>query len=68
MATATNARARIAALSRSREPDDPALIEARRDLAEASIQAYIERTVAAAPPLTSEQRDRLALLLRGGGA
>ena len=29
---------------------------------------YIKRTVDAAPPLSVEQRDRLALLLRGGGA
>ncbi len=27
-------------------------------------RAYIERVVAAAPPLTREQRDHLALLLR----
>jgi hypothetical protein len=27
-------------------------------------RAYIERVVAAAPPLKPEQRDRLALLLR----
>jgi hypothetical protein len=29
---------------------------------------YIKRTVDAAPPLTNAQRDRLALLLKGGGA
>lgn len=28
-------------------------------------RAYVERVVAAAPPLTPAQRDRLALLLRG---
>ena len=28
-------------------------------------RAYIERVIAAAPPLTPEQRDRLALLLKG---
>jgi hypothetical protein len=28
----------------------------------------IRKAVAEAPPLTPEQRDRLALLLRGGGA
>lgn len=39
--------------------------EARRELAEANIAAYITRVVAAAPPLTAEQGDRLALLLRG---
>jgi hypothetical protein len=29
-----------------------------------AIEDYIRRTVAAAPPLSPEQRDRLALLLR----
>ncbi len=38
---------------------------ARRNLAEEKIKAYVERTVASAPELTPEQRDRLALLLRG---
>lgn len=37
-----------------------------------TLQAYVRRAVAAAPPLTERQRDRLAVLLRGrarsGGA
>lgn len=37
---------------------------AQRVLAEEKIKAYIERTIAVAPELTPEQRDRLALLLR----
>ena len=64
----TNARARIAALTRH-HPDD--LDAARRDLAAANIESYIRRTVDAAPALTDDQRDRLAVLLRrptGGGA
>ena len=36
---------------------------ARRELAEEKIAAYIAKTVAAAPPLSDEQRDRLAALL-----
>jgi hypothetical protein len=39
--------------------------DARRVLAEEKIKAYVEKVVAEAPPLTHEQRDRLALLLRG---
>lgn len=62
----THERARVASLSRSRPPDDPDLERARRDLRAARLEDYIKRTVAVAPPLTSEQRDRLALLLRGG--
>ena len=37
---------------------------ARRDLAEEKIKAYIERTVAAAPELTQDQKARLAQLLQ----
>ena len=61
-------RARVAALSRSRTDDDPELIDARRTLAADRLAAYIQQTVDAAPPLSSDQRDRLALLLRGGAA
>jgi hypothetical protein len=47
-------------------PESSAAVrDAQRLLAEEKIKAYVERTVAAAPPLTPEQRDRLALLLRG---
>ena len=38
-----------------------------RDYAAARLADYIGRVVAAAPPLTPEQRNQLALLLRGGG-
>lgn len=41
------------------------LDDARRALAEEKIKAFVERTVASAPPLTPDQRDRLAVLLRG---
>ncbi len=58
-------RGRVAALSRSRTPDDPELVEARRALADELLAARIARLVAEAPPLTPEQRDRLAGLLRG---
>ena len=60
-------RGRVAALSRSRTADDPDLQGARRDLRAARLADYITRTVAAAPPLTAEQRDQLTLLLRGDG-
>lgn len=35
-----------------------------RDYAAARLAQYIQRVVDAAPPLTAEQRDRLAVLLR----
>ncbi len=39
--------------------------QARRQLAEAKLAAYIQRVVDEAPPLSLEQRDRLAVLLCG---
>lgn len=38
----------------------------RRDLAASHIADYVARVVAEAPPLTSEQRERIASLLMGG--
>jgi len=60
-------RARVASLSRSRTPDDPDLLDARRNLRAERLADHIAKVVAEAPPLTQEQRDRLAALLRGGG-
>lgn len=70
------ARAKVAALSRGvRAGERPRkdLEAARRELAAANIEAYVTRTLADAPPLTDEQRTRLAELLkpvrrRAGGA
>lgn len=62
----TAERARIASLSRSRQSDDPELIEARRNLAAERLADHIKRVVDQAPPLSPEQRSRLAGLLGGG--
>ena len=64
----THERARIASLSRSRQIDDPDLVEARLNLRVERLADQIRKTVDTAPPLTTEQRDRLATLLRGGAA
>ena len=56
-------RARVAALTRSRSSDDPELIDARRNLTAERLAAAISRAVESAPPLTPDQRSRLALLL-----
>lgn len=61
-------RARVASLSRSRTPDDPELIDARRNLKCERLAVHIAQTVAAWPPLRGDQLDRLAVLLRGGAA
>jgi hypothetical protein len=56
-------RARANALRRYRPADDPEVISARQKLAAAHLGDVIRRVVAEAPPLSDEQRVRLALLL-----
>ncbi|MGB3521939.1 MAG: hypothetical protein WBA50_10725 [Mycobacterium sp.] len=56
-------RARKAALH-GRDPEDHELTATRRELAAAKIRHYIDRVLAEAPPLTNEQRSKLAELLR----
>lgn len=59
-------RARIASLSRSREADDPELVEARQRLRTVMLAETIRTAVEAAPPMTRDQRRYLAGLLTGG--
>jgi len=61
-------RAVLARRTREHGAGHPLVTEARRDFRAARLAAYIEKVVAEAPPLTPGQRDRLALLLRGGDA
>lgn len=59
------ARSRLGVAARRK---DPLQIEtARRDLAAAKLEAHIARVVAEAPPLTREQLDRIAVLIRSAG-
>lgn len=51
----------------SRQGDAEQIATARQTLAAAKLEAYVERVVAEAPPLTPEQRDRIAALLRPAG-
>jgi len=48
----------------ARKGDPERIAETRRDLATERIASYVERVVAGAPQLTSQQLDRLAELLR----
>lgn len=68
MSAVKSGRGRVAALTRSRPSDDPELVEARRDLAAEVIAQHAAKVVSKAPPLTPEQRDRIAAILRSGGA
>jgi len=59
--------ARIASgAAEARWGEGPAATETRQRLKAGALERHIRRMVDAAPPLTPEQRDRLALLLRGG--
>lgn len=62
-------RARVAALRKHRGPDDPETIAATRELRAEKLAQHVRKIVDLAPPLTTEQRARIAALLRapGGG-
>jgi hypothetical protein len=63
MSRALTARQRLGGTIRL-NPDNPEKIaSARRDLAAAKIADYVERVVSTAPPLTEDQRARIATLL-----
>ena len=62
---ALSQRQRLNALQRFRQPDDPDIAEARRDLVALTLEDHVRQVVDTADPLTAEQRDRLATLLRG---
>lgn len=58
------ARARLAKSTQATGPDSIETVDARRDFAAARLDDYIRDTLAKAPPLSGEQRDRLAELLK----
>jgi hypothetical protein len=69
-------RGRFAALARTvktgeRKPNDPKYVAAQQALKAANLEKHIKTVVDSAPPLTEEQRTKLAELLkpvRGSGA
>jgi hypothetical protein len=67
MSRALTARQKLGGTIRLNPNDPEKIASARRDLAAAKIADYIERTVASAPPLTDDQRNRIAALLNAGG-
>lgn len=67
MANIPTAKSRLGALERHRGPNDPATLDARRDLRAAVLEERARAAVAEFPPLTDEQVGRIVSLLRGGG-
>lgn len=63
MATWSSERARLAGNSRHHGPNSEQALEARRALKAARLEDAISRAVDSAPPLTPEQRRKLAVLL-----
>jgi hypothetical protein len=59
-------RARMANRARFLGADDPEVLELRRQLREERLAEHIKRVVDEAPPLTVEQRSRLAAIFRSG--
>jgi hypothetical protein len=61
----THTRAKIA--HTLRHDPDADVTELRRQLKAERLEEHVRRIVDAAPPLTGEQRARLAAILRAGG-
>ena len=55
---------RVAATERHHGAGDPRLPDLRRDLRAAELAEHVRRIVDQAPPLTNDQRNRIASLLR----
>ena len=61
MSTVLKARSALGVASRRGNPEE--VRKARRNLAAANIEAYVARVVSEAPPLTDDQKHRIASLL-----
>lgn len=65
MSTPQQQKSRLANLVKNRSPDDPELVNARRDYYAERLAEHVAGVVAKAPPLTHAQRDRISTLLSG---
>ena len=61
-------RSEAAALKLHYGPDDPEYVAAERDYWADRLHDYVAAALAKAPPLTDEQLERIAALLRSGRA
>jgi hypothetical protein len=57
----------LARLRRDTTPDDPRLTELRQEMRALRLADHVEKVISEFPPLTREQIDRVAAILRGGG-
>jgi hypothetical protein len=57
-------RARVAGLTGRRADDDPELLHAQSELEASKLADHIKKVLSTAPPLSEEQRTRLAGLLK----
>ncbi|OBK56324.1 hypothetical protein A5656_19700 [Mycobacterium gordonae] len=64
MSAVTKARSDLGVKTRKLGPNHPDTIEARRTFRAEQTAAYIEKVLAEAPPLTDQQKARLAELFR----
>ena len=62
-AASRRSKARLAYSTRQYGPDATETVNARRDFAASRIEDHIRELIAAAPPLTSDQLQRIASLL-----
>lgn len=63
------ARSRLAVASRSIggvAPDPESIARAQRDLRAAMLERHVREVAAADPPLTRDQRERIAVMVLGG--
>lgn len=60
-------RSRLGGLALHYDPDHPKVVAARRELETANLADHVAKVLAGWPPLTDEQLDRIAALLRTGG-
>lgn len=65
-----HARAHLARLSKTHPKDHPEIVAARQALKALRLEEHVRAVVVSAPPMTDEQRERVAAILRpvGGAA
>lgn len=67
MSSWTKVRSELANGVKQLGPEHPKVIEKRAELRALRLEEHVQRVLSQAPPLTDEQRERIAGLLRAGG-